>query len=170
MGVPVDYLTGVMRALDLIGQGYSQTRACDVAKITVSTFKHYVKSTPELIAIFDDAEQRGHDALADVLLDIDNHPYYGTNDPKAQRVLSENIKWFLSRKRPAQYGDKMLVTHNITMDRVIVDALTRGAERAGNIIDAEYKVLEHKPQSSVNAINGNVINLDDVPDELLEFV
>ena len=134
MGVPVDYLPRVMRAIDLIGQGYTQTRACDLAGITVVTFRKYVKAAPELQDIFDDAEQRGHDALADVLLDIRENDIYGTTDPKEQRVISDNIKWFLARKRPSQYGDRLMVDHKVTLDRVIVDALQRGMERAGNII------------------------------------
>jgi len=172
MGVPVDYLTGVMRALELIGQGYTQTRACDMAKITVATFRNYMKAAPELQDVFTDAEQRGYDTLADVLLDIDNHHYYGRTDPKQQRVMSDNIKWFLARKRPSQYGDRSIVDHNhtLTLDRVIVEALARGAERAGNIISTDYKVLEHQPRNSINDLNNNIINLDGIPDELLEFV
>jgi len=164
MGVPVDYLPGVMRAIDLIGQGYTQTRACDMAKLTVQTFRKYIKAAPELQDIFDDAEQRGHDALADVLLEIRDHHYYGTTDPKEQRIISDNIKWFLARKRPSQYGDRLMVDHKVTLDRVIVDALQRGMERAGNIIEGEYRVLP-APQPSAN-----VIDLDAVPAELRDLV
>lgn len=153
-----------MRAIDLIGQGHTQTRACDMAGLTVQTFRKYIKTAPELQDIFDDAEQRGHDTLADVLLDIENHHVYGSTDPKVMRVMSDNIKWFLARKRPSQYGDRLMVDHKVTLDRVIVDALQRGMERAGNIIEGEYRVLP-PPQPGAN-----LIDLDTVPAELRDLV
>lgn len=166
MALPADIFPQVMRALDLIGQGRTKTSACDEAGITTATFDNYVRSTPELHAIADNAEQRGFDTLAEILLEIDRHEHYGSADPKQQKVISDNIKWYLSRKRPQQYGDKVTVDVNITADKAITDALSRAKDRAeGRILeDVSYTRVEDQRE---NAATLDVTALDP---ELLQFV
>lgn len=165
MGLPADYYPLVMRVIDLIGQGRTQTSACDECGITVSTFKSYVKQTPELHIVAADAEQRGYDTLAEILLEIDRHEHYGSSDPKQQKVISDNIKWLLSRKRPQQYGERIVVENHITADKAIIDALSRGRDRA-----MSAKIVEGVTYSVVEQIGQQVINTDDLPADLLEFV
>jgi hypothetical protein len=155
--VPMDVYPLVMKAIDDIGNGRTLTRACDAAGLSVATFKRYVTDTPELHDLFNDAEQRGHDALADILLEIDSHPVYGSTDPKQQKVVSDNIKWFLARKRPQQYGDRVIVENKITADKAIIDALSRGAQRA-----IAAKVLE--------GVTYTVIDADAIDVDLLDFI
>lgn len=143
--VLADRYLRVLTVLDDLGKGKSLTRACDDNNLTVSTFKSMLEDDEDLKRYYSDMEQRGFDALADVLLDIRTHRYYGSNDPKEQKVLSDNIKWLLARRRPLQFGDRMTVdhTHTITADRAIVDALVRGRERAENaVIDITPVVTE----------------------------
>lgn len=167
MGVPADYFPLVMRAIDLIGQGRTQTRACDEAGVSVATFKAYVAQTEELHALFNDAEQRGYDTLADILLEIDSHHLYGSSDPKQQKVMSDNIKWLLSRRRPQQYGERVIVENKITADKAIIDALSRGAERAlmNTVVeDVSYTVIQEIADKSADAL------LEGVDVDLLQFV
>lgn len=171
MALPFDQLSAVMRALDLIGQGRSRTSACDEAGVAIPTFNRYVRETPELSAAFEDAEQRGYDVMADSLIEIDRTcAIAGVTDPKVMKILSDNIRWFLARKRPQQYGERVTVTHNITADKAIVDALQRGKERAiagGVIEDVTYTVVK---EHALPAPAERVLNIDGLDPELLQFL
>lgn len=146
MNLPLaDKYVQVLSVLDQLSKGMPVTRACDEQGISIATFKHYVANIPDLKQYYEDCEQRGYDALADVLLDIRGHPFYGSTNPQEQKVLSENIKWILARRRPLQFGDRMTVdhNHNITADKAIVEALSKGRERAESaVVDAAYVVVE----------------------------
>ncbi len=133
-----------MQALDLISQGHTPTKACDATGITVATLKKHCDSEPLFTELWQDAQARGHDSMADALLSIDNHDLYGSSDPKIMKVMSENIKWYLSRKNPQQYGEKVTIENKITADKAIVEALSRGKQRAlsGVIEDVTYAVVE----------------------------
>lgn len=130
MTLPYDYYPLVIQVLDLISQGRTKTRACDEANISIPTFDQYVKNVPELRDLFSEAEQRGYDAMAEALVDIDNHAIHGQSDPKMAKVISDNIKWLLSKRRSKEYGERITVDHNITADKAITDALVAGRKRA----------------------------------------
>lgn len=142
MPIPVDIYPSIMRAIDLIGQGRTKTSACDEAGISVTAFNTHVSASPELREMFDEAEQRGYDTMAEILLEIDRHPHYGSSDVAKASLISRNIQWFLSRRRPAQYGDKVVVENRITADKAIVDALNRARERATLLEDVPYEVVD----------------------------
>lgn len=88
--------------------------------------------------MFTDAEQRSYDAMAEALVDIDNHAIHGQSDPKMAKVISDNIKWLLSKRRSKEYGERITVDHTITADKAITDALAAGRKRAALTVDAEY--------------------------------
>lgn len=140
MTLPYDYYPTVIRVLDLISEGRTITRACDEANIRVAAFKQYVKNVPELSELFTEAEQRGYDAMAEALVDIDNHAIHGQSDPKMAKVISDNIKWLLSKRRSKEYGERITVDHNITADKAITDALVAGRKRAqlAATVDADF--------------------------------
>jgi len=145
MTLPYDYYPAVLYALNLIGQGHTLTAACDQSNISVVTFDAYVKREPQLQAMYEEAVQRGNDAMADALVNIDNHKIHGQSDPKMAKVISDNIKWVLGKRDSKRFGDKIEVKHEITMDRAIIGALERArtrtleledqTERGGTIID-----------------------------------
>lgn len=141
-----DYYPLVLKALELISQGQVVTRSCDQAGIAVATFEAYVARDPNLQQMRVEAERRGHDALADALINIDNHRIHGHSDPKMAKVVSDNIKWFLSKKDTKRFGDKVEVTHTLTADRAIVDALNAARARVTQIAspvveDAIFEVI-----------------------------
>lgn len=146
-----------MRALDLIGQGNTETIACDSVGLTVAEFRACIRKDDALGYVYEEALQRGHDAMADALLDIQAHSVYGTQDAKMAAVVSKNIMWFLARKRPKEYGDHVTITHEITADKIIVEALTRGKDRA--IAGAVLEGVEYHP----------VLNMTDDERERLEL-
>lgn len=130
MTIPYDYYPAVLYAIDRISQGKTRTSACDEANIDIGTFDRYVKADVELQTMLAEAEQRGHDAMADALLQPFNHRLYGHTDPKMAKVMSDNIKWLLGKRASKQYGEKLEIKHEITLDRAVVDALSRAKNRA----------------------------------------
>lgn len=149
-----DYYPAVLYAIDRISQGLTKTAACDAANISIATFERYVAESGELKDMYTEAEQRGFDAMADALLQPFNHKDYGHTDPKMAKVMSDNLKWLLSKRASKVYGDKLEVKHEVTLDRAVVDALSRAKDRAlagalpppptyaANVIDAEYVVID----------------------------
>jgi hypothetical protein len=159
MATLADTYTRILKAVELISQGKTPTAACIEASISYPTFIKHIKNVPELQDAYVEAEQMGLDTLADVLLRITTDDTYGETDAKMAKVVSENIKWYLSRKRPTQYGDKLLVEHKITLDRIITDAIDAGKRRALGYtpaIDVTPTVVE-EPQRVV------------IPPELAQF-
>lgn len=130
MSTPYDFYPAVLAAIDLMSQGYTKTHACDTQNIRVATFDQYVNRDTQLQELAHEAETRGYDALADALVRIDSNEMHGCSDPKMAKVLSDNIKWLLSKRRSKEYGERITVNHNITADKAITDALAAGKHRA----------------------------------------
>lgn len=140
-----DYYPLVLRVLELISQGETETRACDTVRITVIAYRKYIQATPELQEIEADAFARGRDAMADMLMHIDDDRLYGRSDSKMAKVISENIKWLLSKRDPKNFGDKMEVTHNVTMDKAIIQQLELARTRSAGLIGREPMTIDALP-------------------------
>lgn len=140
MGLPYDYIPLVMKAIEYISTGYTETRACDYAGVSISTFKNYIKGSDELQALYDEAMQRGYDAMAEALLEPDNHLIYGHSDPKMAKVQSDNIKFFLERRDAKRYGQRVEVNHHITADKAITQALNAAKQRM--LPAPQYEVID----------------------------
>ncbi len=142
MALSYDHFAAVLHALDLIGQGHTETDACDIANVAVTTLAEY-RSDPEIAEMYDEAMARGADAMADALVNIDNHRIHGRSDPKMAKVASDNIKWLLS-KRFERYADRVVFEHTVTADAAIVSALQAAKDRTAlpapelDVIDAEF--------------------------------
>lgn len=130
----------ILRVIDMVGQGRTTTSACDELGVSVASFNRIVSNDDALSSLYHEAEQRGYDALAEALLEIDRHPHYGSSDSKMASVISRNIQWFLARRDSKRYGDKTIISHEITADKAIIEALSRGKDRA--IAVASGAVLE----------------------------
>lgn len=136
-----DVYPKVLTVLRLLGEGRTLTSACQETGVGVGVYGKYIKQTDELQVAHDDALQMGHDALADTLLNIHNDATYGSTDSKLAKIMSDNIKWFLTRKSPKKYGDRVVVDVTITADKAITTALDRAKARvaeASTITDAVY--------------------------------
>jgi len=159
MSLPYDYYPAVLYALNLIGQGHTLTSACDQSNITTQVFDSYVKREPDLQAMYEENVQRGNDAMADALINIDNHKIHGQSDPKMAKVISDNIKWVLGKRDSKRFGDKIEVKHEITVDRAIISALERARTRT--------PVLEDQTERGVTMIDVTPLNDDELLAELL---
>lgn len=125
----------VMTVLSHMATGQTKSRACLEAGITVATFNKYARENQQIAELLDEAEDQGYDVLAEALLHIDTDPIYGTTDPQKMKVISDNIKWFLSKRRPKKYGEKLQIENTLTVDQTIVDMLMRGRDRALGVIE-----------------------------------
>lgn len=134
MPLPYDYYPAVLYALDVISQGDTITEACDQANISVKTFEDYTRRDENLQELRLDAERRGHDALSEALIHIDNHRIHGQSDPKMAKVISDNIKWLLGKKDPKRFGDRIEIKHEMTLDVAITTALEAARQRTTPII------------------------------------
>lgn len=137
MSLSYDYYPAIMQVLHHIGEGRTLTDACDRVFISVPVFTNHVKQDAALQAMYEEAVQRGNDAMADALINIDNHAIHGQSDAKMAKVISDNIKWVLSKRDGKRFGEKIEVKHEITMDRAIVSALEAARTRVP-VIDADY--------------------------------
>ncbi len=137
MTLPYDYYPAVLYAINEISQGRTLTDACDRSNISVAVFDRHVKADAELQAMYEEAIQRGNDAMADALVNIDNHKIHGQSDAKMAKVISDNIKWVLGKRDAKRFGERIEIKHEITMDRAIVSALEAAKNRVP-VIDAEF--------------------------------
>lgn len=129
MSLPYDYYPAVLHAINLISQGETISQACDMSNISVATLKSYVDKNDDLRDMYIEAETRGADAMAEALINIDNHRIHGQSDPKMAKVISDNIKWYLAKKKPDQFGDRVKVDHSVTVDVAITTALDAARRR-----------------------------------------
>lgn len=130
MAIPYDNIPRVLQAIEYISTGYTETRACDFAGIGIAAFKNTIKDNDDLQALYTEAMQRGYDAMAEALLEPDNHAIYGHSDPKMAKVQSDNIKFFLERRDAKRYGQRVEVNHHLTADKAITQALLAARQRA----------------------------------------
>jgi hypothetical protein len=131
----------------LIGEGKTKTAACDEVGISTTTYDRICKENTELKPLAEEAEERGYDTMAERLVNIDKDQFLNISDPKWATVISNNIKWFLARRKKDKYGDTMIVDTRISVDKAIIEALTRGQIRASEfngVIDANFTVSEPK--------------------------
>lgn len=142
MALAYDYYPAVLYALNLFSQGHTVTEACDQSNITIAMFEKYVRENDQLKDMYVEAERRSHDAMADALINIDNHKIHGQSDPKMAKVISDNIKWVLSKRDAQRFGERVQVDHSVSVDIAITTALDAARRRVpvadqSNIIDAE---------------------------------
>lgn len=169
MSTPYDYYPAVLYAIDKISQGMSKTQACDKANINIPTFEKYVKEDQQLTMLLVDAERRGYDALADALLQPGNHLLYGETNPQMAKVMSDNIKWLLSKRRPKEFGDRIEIKHEISLDRAITDAMDAARQRATSrtleLSPTDYVQL---PAPIITEVVSNIVDVLTDDDELLD--
>lgn len=133
--------------------------------VHLSTFQFkQALNDPLFAALAHDAHERGADALADILLNIDSDAVYGDTDVKVMKIKSDNIKWYLSKRFNQQYGEKIVVENTFTADKAITEALARGKERAMKAItgtvteqaarqivdDVAYEVVDVSPSQPLD--------------------
>ncbi len=112
-------------ALDLAAQGKSIKAIYSQLNISHSALWKYRQHDLKFEQDFACARQEGLEHNADELLDlVDEIP-----DVQKARLKSDNIKWILSKRKPATYGDRLDLNVNQTID--IGSALAEARNRVG---------------------------------------
>lgn len=148
--LPIDVSTRALQVLDLIrntgnvrGRIFTITSACQEVGLARSTFMRFVEADPDLRELFETAEREGYDMLAETMLNIDQVH----SDPKMAAVISKNIQWYLARKEPKQYGDRVAIDVTIGADKIITAALQAAKAR----VDHPGPTLELTAEETVRA-------------------
>lgn len=130
--LPVDVAQRALQVLDLLrntnlvrNRIHTITSACQDVGIARSTFLRFVEADPQLRELFVTAENEGFDMLAELMINIDQIH----SDAKMAAVISKNIQWFLARKKPREYGDRVSVDVTVTADKAIIGALQAAKAR-----------------------------------------
>lgn len=154
MSLPYDYYPAVLYAIGEISQGRTVTDACDRANISLRVFESYLSRDPDLKAEYDDAIQRSYDAMADALVNIDNHKIHGQSDSKMAKVISDNIKWVLSKRDSKRFGERIEVKHSVSLDRAITDALNAARFRVNPELIEDAQVIEETDDEIMRQLLG----------------
>lgn len=143
-----DLYPRVLQAIGWISQGYTRSKACGGAGLSVGQFNDAVNADRELKMMFEEACVLGDDALFDALLDPEVNPLINTTDAKKLKVYSDNIKWVLARRNRERFGDQVNVKQDVTHTFVITDQLEKARARSqlalppvDDFVDAEYTML-----------------------------
>lgn len=130
--LPIDVSSRALQVLDLIrntdlvrNKIHTITSACQEAGISRLSFIRFVEADPQLRELFETAQHEGYDMLAETMINIDQIH----SDPKMAAVISKNIQWYLARKEPKTYGDRVSVDVTVSADRTIIAALQAAKAR-----------------------------------------
>lgn len=113
--------------LKLAEKGLTPVTIATTLAVDIDAIITHQKTYPLFSKKYAQARNEGLEHLADSLIDISN------NEPDVlrARVKSENIKWLLSKRKAAVYGDKLEMSVNTTVD--IQSALDEAKARASTI-------------------------------------
>lgn len=113
--------------------GDTLTRACDQCGISYAVYWNTVRHCSVLQGLHDEALAISEDILADRLVNVNET----VPDPKMASVISKNIQWLLSRRRPHKYGDRIVVQHETSRDKIIIARLLAAKTRILTMLNTE---------------------------------
>lgn len=111
----------------LFEEGALPKQACRIVGVSLKKFNDQLKIDEHFRSIIKIAREAGYDALADDLITItEREP-----DVMKARLISENTRWYLSKRRAALYGDKVEV--NLGMSPDLSAAMSAARSRLGSV-------------------------------------
>lgn len=134
-----------LAVLQEIANGETPKRACEIHDTTLAALRYHLKQDEELKAMFDDALATGNDALADMLINIDQVH----SAPAMAGVISKNIQWYLERRDPTKFGARVQVDMNNNATQKLIGALDAAIAR---IPMASAPVIEAKMITDVEVL------------------
>lgn len=152
MGAPTSYTETIAQEIcDRIAEGVTLTAVAVEVGVTpkcIHEWRHRHKNFGEA---FSRAEAAGFDRIAEKLLTLADDP----GDVQRQRLKSDNLKWFLSKRASKVYGDKQTIDVNTTIDvtNVLAEARARRAalrpmSDQQTIEDVENRMVIDSPTDS----------------------
>lgn len=137
-----------------IADGMAPHQACKDEGTTLAAFKHAMSIEPDLKTLFDEALETGSEVLADMLLHIDQEH----SDPRFARIISDNIKWLLERRKPDKYGQRVQVSMENNATKTMMEILDKAIDRipvarapvGSRFVDVTFEdVIDKKTPSAV---------------------
>lgn len=122
------------KACELASQGKTIQQICDILGISTRTLYETQYSDPIFAKDFTRARQEGLELHADSLINIADE----ADDILRARLKSENIRWLLSRRLPAQYGDKIALDVSGQID--LVGVLAEARQRLRPVSDQQEAI------------------------------
>jgi hypothetical protein len=96
--------------LQHLANGLSLRKSCREADLSeASRFLEECDRDDALAAQYARARERGYQARADALLDTASDE---TIEPASRRIITDTMKWELSKMLPKVYGDKLDLNHS----------------------------------------------------------
>ena len=139
---PPDVQPDEAKILDLLANGQTLAKACDSVGLSTGQFMQRLPSRTSLATAFVCARDAGAEVLADSLLGLTDTEA----DVNRARLKSDNIKWILSRRHAAKFGDRIDVNVNTTID--LTGAITEARNRLRPVRDQEADVIDVTPIES----------------------
>lgn len=115
------------RYLEIIAEGKTSAYACRALGIGWRTPTAWAARDGTFAERREAARAAGADLLSNELLTVPRE-----FEPGRARVITENIRWLLSKWQPATYGDKLDLNVNQTVD--IGPALAAGRARVSRLV------------------------------------
>lgn len=139
---PSDIQADEAKILDLLANGQTLAKACESAGLSTGQFMQRLPKRTSLSHAFICARDAGAEVLADSLLGITEQEA----DVNRARLKSDNIKWILSRRHAAKFGDRIDVNVNTTID--LTGAINEARNRLRPVSDLEAEVIDITPIES----------------------
>ena len=140
----------VNRILHRLANGETLRSICREEGVPESSFRTWVQSDRDgLAARYAQARALQIDCLADEVLTV---AYKSDLDPAERRVITENLRWLLSKLAPTKYGDRLLVAGDAAnpiqhLHRAVAPTLADLQTDALDALEAfcNRMVIEHDP-------------------------
>ena len=139
---PPDIQTDEAKILDLLANGQTLAKACETVGLSTGQFMQRLPNRTSLAHAFVCARDAGAEVLADSLLGLTDTEA----DVNRARLKSDNIKWILSRRHAAKFGDRIDVNVNATVD--LTSAISEARNRLRPVRDQEPDIIDVTPIES----------------------
>ena len=144
---PPDIQTDEAKILDLLANGQTLAKACETVGLSTGQFMQRLPNRTSLAHAFVCDRDAGAEVLADSLLGLTDTEA----DVNRARLKSDNIKWILSRRHAAKFGDRIDVNVNATVD--LTSAISEARNRLRPVRDHEAEIIDVTPIESGLASN-----------------
>lgn len=123
--LPATKFADALSIVRKLAAGMTLRQACAEHNTPGASFRHLIEKEPELKKLYDEAIDVGNDMLADMLLADAELPV----ETARARMLSDNIKWLLERRKPDRYGQRIQHTMENNATASLIAALDASIQR-----------------------------------------
>lgn len=133
---PADITPEECKILDALADGQTLVKACEAVGLSTGQFMQRLPLKSSLASAFVCARDAGAEVMADSLLSIPDE----VADVNRARLKADNIKWILSRRHAAKFGDRIDVNVNATVD--LTSAIAEARNRLRPVRDQQPDVID----------------------------